>query len=110
MIDILRGSAAVLRWQSALLFLVGLPALLLTACTPRQTHIPEPSQIPFGQGRVWQVEGPGLETSYVFATFDRRDKRTLVLPGPAEAAFETSEVVAFDALLDPYIQAELFEA
>lgn len=102
-------TAVNLRRRFALLFFVGVSALLLSACTPVKPYLPEASQVPFGQGRIWQVEGSGLETSYVFATYDLPDKRALTLPPEAEAAFAKSEVMAFEGLGDPYIQAEIYK-
>lgn len=86
-----------------------LMAAALAGCTPVKPYIPEASQIPFGQGRVWQVDGAGTETSYVFAVRDIRDKRVLVLPAQAEAAFDQSGLLALEGLIDPYVQAELYE-
>ena len=103
-------AAADLRRRSAMLFLVGLTALVLAACTPVKPYIPEASQIPFGQGRIWQIDGGGPQPSYVFAVYDLRDKRALVLPEKAEAAFEDAETLVLEGVIDPYIQAELYEA
>lgn len=86
------------------LLLLGLPA----ACTPVKPFIPEPSQIPYGQGRLWQVEGPGIETSYVFATLSRPDKRVLELPPEAVQAFDDAVVLALEGIGDPYLKAEIY--
>ncbi|WP_299623612.1 TraB/GumN family protein [Pelagibius sp.] len=105
----LSWTAANLRWRSALLFLVGVSALLLSACTPRQPYVPESSQIPFGQGRLWKVEGDGIETSYLFATLDFFDERIHELPPEAETAFGKAEVLALEQIEDPYILRDLYK-
>lgn len=81
---------------------------LLAACSPVKPFVPDSSPIPYGQGRLWQVDGPGIETSYVFATFDRYDDRVLNLPPVAEEAFDKSELVALEMINDPYIWRGLF--
>jgi len=106
---LIRGHRATVSRRAVLLAVTALPALLLAACTPVKPYLPEPTQAPFGQGRAWRIDGPGIAASYVFATFDLPDKRVLELPAAAEQAFERSEVVAFDVLIDPYIQAELYD-
>lgn len=110
MIHELFGTAAGLRRRLTIAILLGLPAFLLAACTPAKPFIPEASQVPFGQGRIWQVEAAGFETSYVFAAYDLPDKRALALPQAAETAFQEAEVLAFEGLGDPYIQAEIYKA
>lgn len=109
MIHKLFGTAAGLRRRFAMLTLLALPALLLAACTPREPYVPESAQIPFGQGRLWQVEADGIETSYFFATLEFYDERILVLPEEAEEAFGKAEVLALERIEDPYIQSELYE-
>lgn len=100
----LSGMAAGCGRRAAMLLLFG----LLAACTPVKPFVPEPSQIPHGQGRLWQVEGPGIETSHVFATFSWPDKRVLELPPEADEAFEEAEVLALEGLSDPYLKAEIY--
>ena len=97
-------AAAGLRRCVLGLLLLGLPA----ACSPVKPFLPEPSQIPYGQGRLWQVEGPGIETSYVFATFSGPDKRVLELPPEVSAAFDKAEVLALEGLGDRYLKAEIY--
>jgi uncharacterized protein YbaP (TraB family) len=105
MIDSLAGKAAGIRRRAVI---AATATLLLAACTPVMPYLPEPSKISHGQGRLWQVEGPGIETSYVFATFDRNDERVLNLPPVAEEAFSKSELVALEMFGDPYIWRELY--
>jgi uncharacterized protein len=63
--------------------------LLLLLAAPAAAQVPAgplPSaEIPFGQGRLWQVERPGAEPSYVFGTFHGADPRLLDLPAGVEA-------------------------
>ena len=93
MIGFLSAACVGFRRRIVVMAVAGLPALLLAACTPAEPFVPEPSLIPYGQGRLWQVDGPGIETSYVFATFRGPDKRVLELPPRAAEAFETAEVL-----------------
>jgi len=97
------------RWRRvAMLAPVIVSVLLVGACSPVVPFMPEPSQVPHGQGRLWQVDGDGIETSYVFASFYRPDKRVLSLPPAAEAALEKSETMALQGTEDPYIVAEIY--
>ncbi len=59
--------------------------------------LPERPDIPFGQGRIWQVDLPGLEPSYIFGTIHISDPRVFDLPAAAEAAFADASIVAFEA-------------
>src|SRR3546814_11268613 len=59
-----------LRQRVVGLLLLGL-AGAVPACSPVKPFVPDPSPIPHGQGRLWQVEGLDIETSYVFANFTR---------------------------------------
>lgn len=108
MLEILKKGCAVWRRRQVVLALCCLPALLLSACTPVKPFVPEPSSIPHGQGRLWQVDGPGIETSYVFASFRGPDKRVLELPPRAAEAFEMAEVLALEDFGDPYLEAEVY--
>jgi hypothetical protein len=96
-----------LRRRPLALLLAG---LLLAACTPRQPHpLPEPPDIPFGQGRLWQVEGAAGEPSYLFAIVRAGDKRLTVLPEAAQSAFDVSDVAAFDTLRDPLTSESFYD-
>lgn len=79
-----------------------LAGLLLAACTSRQPHpLPERADIPFGHGRLWQVEGEGIRTSYVFATLRAGDKRLYRIPEAVDSALQGSDIAAFDEVRDP---------
>ena len=85
-------------------------ALLLTGCTPRQPYVlSERPDIPFGQGRIWQVEGDGIATSYVFGTMHVDDKRVMNLPEAVEAAFAGAEIAAFEVDGDPDAEEAAFD-
>jgi len=72
-------------------------ALLLTACAaPGPLPLPERQPIPFGQGRIWQLDRQGLEPSYLFGTIHVSDPRVMRLPDAAEAAFASAEIAAFE--------------
>lgn len=83
-------------------------ALLVAACTPRQPYpLPERPNIPFGQGRLWQVEGTGTKSSYVFAILRTNDKRLMPFPQAIATALQASDMEAFDTVRDP-LTAETF--
>lgn len=101
MIERLSGVCAGLRRRGALLAIAALPALLLAACAPRQPYpLPPPSNIPFNQGRIWQVEGADIQTSYVFGTMHVDDKKVMELPPAVETAFGAAQVVALEVAGD----------
>ncbi|WP_340116826.1 TraB/GumN family protein [Pelagibius sp. 7325] len=108
MTDFLRCGGGRLRRYGVLLLLAAMPALGLAACSPVKPFVPDPSQIPHGQGRLWQVDGPGLETSYVFATFDGLDKRALDLPPAVTEAFGKTEALVLEGVGDQYLKAEIY--
>jgi hypothetical protein len=97
--------------RRGVLLLIGASILsvsLLAGCTPRQPHpLPPASQVSFGEGRLWQVDGAGSSSSYVFATLREGDKRLIDLPDAVTTAFETSPTVALTTLRDPLV-AEYF--
>jgi len=90
------------------LLILGLAGAAPVACSPVKPFVPEPSQIPHGQGRLWQVDGPGIEPSYIFATYDDYDDRVQNLPPEAGDVFDKSKVVALEVVDDPYFWQELF--
>ncbi|MEQ8355832.1 MAG: TraB/GumN family protein [Kiloniellaceae bacterium] len=86
------------RRHTVLLALCGLPILLLAACSKPN---PLPLEMPFNQGRIWQIEGEGIETSYVFGTFHIADSKVLDIPDAVERAFAESPTAAFEHDYDP---------
>ena len=86
-----------------------LAVLLLAGCgTPQRLNIPvweeaplpEAVEIPHGQGRIWQVDFPGQEPSYLFGTIHVSDPRVFNLPNAAEEAFAKARIAAFEAAND----------
>lgn len=80
-----------------------LSAVLLAACAAPEPPPPLPprADIPHGQGRLWQVDGDGIETSYVFGTMHVSDPRVLALPHAIWEAFNKTEIAAFEIALAP---------
>ena len=84
-----------------------LTVLLLAGCAkPEPLPLPEPLDIPFNQGRIWQIEGDGIETSYVFGTFHIADSKVLDIPDAVEQAFVASPIAAFEYDYDPEKEEE----
>lgn len=65
----------------------GLPGLVLLAgaLAPAAAQVAS-APVPFGHGRLWQVERDGGAPSYVFGTFHGTDRRVLDLPDAVEDA------------------------
>jgi uncharacterized protein YbaP (TraB family) len=51
-------------------------ALLVAACA-KPVPLPEAADVPYGRGRLWQVERPGEPPSQVFGTIHVNDPRVL---------------------------------
>jgi uncharacterized protein len=62
--------------------------------------VPVAAQVPFGQGRLWQVERPGGAPSYVFGTFHGTDRRLLDLPQAVEGALLGAERLILELRFD----------
>ena len=109
MIEHLSAVFAAVKRRAALIAIAALPALLLAACAkPEAPPLPPRPDIPFGQGRIWQVEGEGIERSYVFGTLHVSDPRVLNVPFAVEEAFTRSQIAAFEAVLAPGETEERF--
>lgn len=88
---------AVVRRHAASLVVAGLTAVVLAGCAkPEPPPLPEPADIPFGQGRLWQAEKEGYETSYLFGTLHVSDPRVLRIPAEVNRAFNRSAIVAVE--------------
>jgi len=82
-------------------FLAVAVLLLLAACaTPKPLPLPERPDIPFGEGRIWQLDFPGQEPSYLFGTIHVSDPRVMKLPEEAETAFSKAEIAAFEVEIE----------
>ncbi len=88
--------AAVTRCRALLAPLAVALALLGAACTTPMP-LPAPLDIPYGQGRIWQVERPGGPPSYVFGTMHVTDPRVFELPEAVETAFLSADITLFEA-------------
>jgi uncharacterized protein len=94
--------AVALSRPLGLLALAALPALMLAACaTPEPLPLPAPLDAPYNQGRIWKIEGEGIEPSYVFGTFHIADSKVLDIPPAVERAFRDSPIAAFEYDYDP---------
>ena len=78
-----------------LLFLLLGFGIGLSACTT-PLPLPERSDIPYGQGRLWQAERPGQPTSYLFGTTHVTDPRVFDLPEAVERVFASAETAVFE--------------
>lgn len=67
-------------------------ALLLSACA-KPVPLPPPADVPYGNGRLWQVEQPGVPPSYVFGTMHVSDSRVYDLPEAIETAYQDADVL-----------------
>lgn len=99
MLESLKAYGRGLRRRTVLAALCCLPALLLAGCATPSLPLPERPDIPFGEGRIWQVDKSGLEPSYLFGTIHRTDPRLFELPKAAETAFERAQIAAFEVEL-----------
>lgn len=98
-----------LRRRSALLALAVLPALLLTACaTGEPPPLPQRVDMPHGKGRLWKVEGEGIETSYLFGTMHVTDPRVLDVPFAVRRAIDGADIAAFEIARAPGVEATDF--
>ena len=91
-----------LRRRTVLLALAAMPAVLLAACaTGAPPPLPQRVDIPHGQGRLWKVEGEGLERSYVFGTMHVTDPRVLDVPFAVRQAIDGTDIAAFEIARPP---------
>lgn len=102
--------ATVFRSAARAATLCGLLLLVVSACTPRQPYpLPERPLIPFGEGRIWQIDREGLPSSYVFGTMHVDDKKIMTLPVEVETAFAASEIAAFELARYPQSSISPFD-
>jgi uncharacterized protein YbaP (TraB family) len=83
------------RWSCGLAGLLACGLLLLAG-----TSAPAAAQVPFGQGRLWQVERDGAAPSYVFGTFHGTDRRLLELPAAVEETLFDARRLILELRLD----------
>ena len=89
------------RGRMAGLFVLALLLLTATVAPPAK------AQVPFGQGRLWQVERAGAAPSYVFGTFHGTDRRLLDLPVAVENALLGAERLVIEMRLTPEVARQL---
>lgn len=77
------------RWAPFVL----LAALLLLAAMSR-------AGIDKGHGLLWEVSGEDAEPAYLFGTIHSEDPGVLQLAGPVQQAFDASQAVVLEMLLD----------
>lgn len=108
-----------LAWRRAPLRLAplaaGLLLLLLGACAPRLPTVlpgeavetlPTPAAVPHGEGRIWQVDLPGQEPSYLFGTIHVTNPEVFELSKAVETAFAAAEFAAFESSLEDELGEE----
>ncbi len=93
----------------------GLLLLLLGACAPSLPTVlpgkavetlPAPPIIPHGEGRIWQVERPGQEPSYLFGTIHVTNPEVFELSKTVQAAFDDARFAAFETSIDEELDEE----
>ncbi|MEO3427317.1 TraB/GumN family protein [Pelagibius sp. CAU 1746] len=68
--------------------------------------LPEPADVSFGEGRIWQIDLPGQEPSYLFGTIHVTNPEVFDLPEAAETAFDKARFAAFETGLEEDISEE----
>lgn len=99
------------RWPRVVLSLCLLVGV--AACQPESAGSDDPAapaEVPFGQGRLWRIDKPGNEASYVFATISLIDSRLCDLAPSVWQAFNTTQRAAFEVVPTPATEAFLAEA
>ena len=74
--------------------------LISPQCEPLQESHKEPVQIKHSQGVLWQINKPGVTTSYLFGTIHVSDVEITTLPEPVNKALNESSQFAMEALPD----------
>lgn len=70
----------------------------------------EAAKVPNGEGRLWKIEAPGVEPSWLYGTMHVTDPRVLQLPAKAAEALSKAGTVVIETadILDPAkAQAEI---
>lgn len=85
------------RQQCRVGAIAGAALLFLAGCaTPEPPPLPERLDLVHGQGRFWQIDREGLESSYLFGTFHISDPRVIDVPEVVEQAFVRAQTAAFE--------------
>lgn len=63
------------------------------------------SQVPYGNGLLWKIEGHGIEPAYLFGTIHLEDPRVTELPPAVRDAFEGAGSFITEVVMHPAAQA-----
>ena len=58
----------------------------------------EAKAVPNGEGKLFRIERPGIQPSYLLGTMHLTDPRILVLPAPAKTAFEAADRLVIETV------------
>lgn len=95
-------SARTWRWFA----LPALAVLLLVASWPASAAEPHP----FGQGRLWRIEKPGVRPSHVFGTMHSAEREVVALPTPVEQALAKANSLALEIVMTGEVRMALGQA
>ena len=90
----LRGFTGLALGLAVVLLPVGRPALAGT-------------EMPYGQGLLWQIDGAGPEPSYLFGTMHTADEEVTALAPPVVDALERAQSLSLEVIMTPEAQMSL---
>lgn len=90
----LRGLAGLALGLAVILIGAGRPALAGT-------------EMPYGQGLLWQIDGAGPEPSYLFGTMHSADEEVTDLAAPVLDALERAQSLSLEVIMTPEAQMSL---
>ncbi len=96
-----------LRANPAMQKLARVLVLLVAAAAP---FLVVAGDVLHGHGLLWQVEKPGNDPSYVFATVHSEDRRVLDLPGLVRERLDAAAVVVIEAQVDSATSLQSMQA
>jgi uncharacterized protein YbaP (TraB family) len=68
---------------------------------------PADSQMPYGQGLLWQIDGAGPAPSYLFGTMHSADEEVTALAPPVLDAFARAQSLSLEVIMTPEAQMSL---
>lgn len=83
---------------------------VLSAAIGFARQVEAETELPFGQGLLWQLEKEGAPTSYVFGTIHIADQRVLNLPDVVIDALNRSERVIFELVFDSSVRTTMAQS
>ncbi len=98
---IVRGLRPVLRGLSG--FALGLVLVLAAFGRPAAAG----TEIPYGQGLLWQIDGAGPAPSYLFGTMHSADEAVTNLAPPVVEAFDKASSLSIEVIMTPEAQMSL---